>query len=512
MRGPDEGSKVTLPAPHSAAHPLSTASPSNNPKRLVVRNTLISLGGQIIGTPLSILVTAIMARHLGAADFGHMYLAWMMTLFGFLFVEWGQGVVLTGTIARDRSLAGVLLGTTLVWRCAAAVFVYALLALGSQLLNYEREFQVVLALVVVQCLFQALSNACQDGVRGFERTDVGAAGQVAQQLLMLVLVVPTLLLGGALRGVLVAQAAASAIVLVMVWWTFRHVGVGKLMIDRPTLKRLLREGTPFMIYGGVITLQPNVDAILLSKLSPEDVVGWHAVARRLIGTLVLPGSLVIGALYPTLSRLFAEDRAQFIETARGALRATVILSVPIAMCCGFYGDIGIQIFSKEGYGPAQQNLVVLAPFLFLMYFSMPLGISILAAGRQKIWAATQFVCVLVSSVLEPFLIPWFQSRYGNGGLGVCIANIICEVVMVAGGIALCEKGILDSRMWLGVLRSLGAGVVMGGVALLLLGINSFIAAPVALLAYLAALWALGGLGREQLALLRSAISKQPKAA
>ena len=39
----------------------------------------------------------------------------------------------------------------------------------------------------------------------------------------------------------------------------------------------------------------------------------------------------------------------------------------------------------------------------------------------------------MSLVLNPLLVPWFQQRAGNGGLGVSVATVVSEVLMVAGG-------------------------------------------------------------------------------
>jgi O-antigen/teichoic acid export membrane protein len=487
---------------------LTATLASPNPRRLVLRNTLISLGAQVVGTPLSILLTAVMARYLGASDFGQIYVAWMLASFGFLVVEWGQGAVLTGSVARDRTAAGRLLGTALLWRCVAAVLVYGLLTVGCAVLRYPREFQIVLVLVVAQCLFQSLASACQDTVRGFERTDIGAYGQVAQQLLAAVLVVPTLMLGGRLRGVLVAQAASSALVLAFVWRSLQLVGTGRLAVSRDALKALVVQGTPFMLFSFSMTLQPNVDAVLLSKLAPGEVVGWHAVSRRLIGALVLPASLIVGALYPTLSRLYGEDRSAYTETVRSALRATIVLAVPIALGCALYPDLGVLLYSRKSYGPAQANLVVLSGFLLLMYVSMPLGIAILAAGRQKAWAAAQFLCVIVSSVLDPLLIPWFQARMGNGGLGVCVASVVSEVLMVGAGVWLAPVGFFDRGFARGILRGLCAGGAMTAVAMALSRVTSFVAAPIAVGSYVISLWAMGGLGGQQVALLREALSRK----
>ena len=161
-----------------------------------------------------------------------------------------------------------------------------------------------------------------------------------------------------------------------------------------------------------------------------------------------------------------------------------------------------RIFSRTSFGPAETNLQFLAVFLLLVYVSMLLGASLLAAGRQRAWASVQLLCVVVSLVLNPFLIPYFQERYGNGGLGVCVAGIVSEVVMVGAGFWMMPKGMFGMRF----VRQLGplvlAGACMAGTALLLRWLTPFVAAPIAVAAYAAALWFSGGLEPDQVTALR----------
>ena len=487
---------------------VQVAEPAPKTQSLVLRNAIILVGAQVLGTPLSIFMNAVLGRYLGAADFGRIYLMTTFCQLGFLFVDWGQNDLLPGEIAQNRSRAGELLGTALAWRVSAAIVMYGVLSALCLVLGYEDEIQFVLALIALQTLFGSMISACQSSVRGLERTDVGAIGQIAQQVLLLVLVFPALALGFRLRGALVAQATAMAIVFAVTFGVLRSVGIGRLSFKRETIRTLLVKGTPFLGFGISLHLQSNLDAVFLSKFSSEEVVGWHAVAKRLVGALIIPAAAIIGALYPTLSRLHVEDPQGFVQTTRSSLRGTAVLAVPLALCCALYRDLGVQIFSKAAFGPAQGNLLVLSAFVFLLYFSMPIGSALLAAGKQRVWAVTQFLCVVVSVALNPFLIPWFQKNYANGGLGLCVATVVSEVGMVAIGIALSPSGVFDRGLVSTLFRTFLAGAAMGVTGWFLRWLTPFVAAPIALAVYAGALWAVGGVDKHQLTVVKQAIARK----
>jgi O-antigen/teichoic acid export membrane protein len=145
--------------------------------------------------------------------------------------------------------------------------------------------------------------------------------------------------------------------------------------------------------------------------------------------------------------------------------------------------------------------------VLLLYLTMPMTAALMAAGKQRIWTVAQFACVVLSAVIDPLLIPWFQNRTGNGGLGVCISAAAAEMLMVAAGLYLLPRDILQRSMWRGYASIAAAGAVMAAVALALSHLNPYAAAAPALLAYAACLWLTGGLDKSQFELLYSLMKR-----
>jgi Na+-driven multidrug efflux pump len=150
----------------------------------------------------------------------------------------------------------------------------------------------------------------------------------------------------------------------------------------------------------------------------------------------------------------------------------------------------------------------MAAFLFLVYFSMPLGVCLMASGRQRAWTLVQLGCVVVSVVLDPVLVPWFQRRHGNGGLGLSVAGVVSEVMVVAFGLAMLPSGIRSK----GTLRTIGlalvSGAAMAGAARLMAPLNSFVAAPLAVVVYVVAAKLTGALEAEHVATLRALFARK----
>ena len=478
-----------LPAPPGARGP-------------VIRNAALLVLAQALVAPITVLINAVAGRTLGPVTYGRLYLALSFTTFAFLFVEWGQGISLAGKVAVNRAGAGELLGSALLWRILAAVAISTLLPLVCFLAGYDADFLVVLGLSLLSATLVSISGACQDVIRGFERTDFAAASYVGWQVIIAAATISTLLLGGGLHGLLIAQALCAAAGVVFILKMLPRMHVPRLKVSAATVKELFFSGQAFLAFGIVLALQPMIDAAMLSKFATADAMGWHAAARKLIGILVYPAAALSTAAYPTLCRLYTENLASFRKTAADSMHLVTIVVVPVALGCALFPELGIRIFSETAYGPAENNLRILALFLLLVYFSVIMGACITSSGRQIPWTIVQFASVVVSAACDPPLIIWFQAHTGNGGLGVCVATVGSEVLMLAGGLYLLPKGILSRAMLRDFGKALLAGAVMALVGLSLTAFGVLIRAVLAVLAYVACLWLSGAFDVRE---LRSAV-------
>ena len=494
--------------PNAEQPEVISAGKHSDTRKLLVRNTLYLTVSQALTVPLSVLVNVVVARYLGADAFGLSYLAFTLTSLGFLVVSWGHDGVLPAVVARDHSQSGLMLGSSLAFRTLLTVPVYAVMAVGSYLFGYGKELQQVLVLATLFQLLTALVAGCKDTIRGMERTDIPAFAHVGQQLINALFVIVVVVLGGELLAAVTAQVAACAVTLAAIWFALRPAGVGKLQANWPAMKTLFAGGTPFVISGLIMALQPMVDAAFMSKLAPTEAMGWYAVARRLVGVLLFPATALIGALYPTLCRLYITDKDAFARAASASLRAISLVVMPIALGCGLYADVAIALFSKEKFGPAADDLRILSVFVALVYFTMPLGTAVLAAEKQRAWSIVQSLCLVVSVALDPLLVPWFQQHFGNGGLGVCVASTISELAVVACGVALCPKGVFDRRFQRTFLFALVSAGASAGVAHLTASWNPFVGGPLALVTYVVALYFTGAIEKEQIASIRNAIGRR----
>lgn len=475
-------------------------------QRLVARNVLFLAVAKALSAPLAIVRNVIIARFLGAEDFGYYFVAQAYALFAGLLITWGQPNTLPAATARDRTKASELLGSGLLLRIGNAAFVGAALAAALAATRPTGKFRLILVLVFVRTALGCLTSAYQDVLRGFERTDVDAVINVLSPLLGTAISVVILVLGGRVPALVIGGICINLSLLPIARRALASSGV------RPAwswkmVRTLARDGQAFLFFALANSLQPVVDAAFLSRLAPPEVVGWQAVANRFVGSLGFPISAIVASLYPVLCRLHVQDPRAFCRTTSGALRASVLLAIPLALGCLLFPDLAIRLFGRQSYGPAQDNLRVLSIYVFALYFTTPLGTALLATAGQVRWALVQCLCVVVSVLLDPPLIRWFQATYGNGGLGVCVSTVISECLMVTGVLWLLPRGILNRANASALASSALSGFAMVAIARFL-RVSSLVAAPISLIGYIVCLRLTGAIRSEEIAAVRRMLASR----
>ena len=460
------------------ARPLETGPHAGH---IVGRGMLALVGSQLVTTPVSMLVQALIARQLGAGPFGAIYFATATLGVWYLFVEWGGHAQVAAEVARDRRAGARLFASGMLLRMLLATAVLIAIPPFGRWMGYGDTVRLALSLISLKLALQGLGALCLAVVRGFEKVHWQAGSAIFGNLTEAALVVIVLWQGGGLEGVLMAQVVAAAVALVVQVGMVGQLHLGLWQPDWRTAWSILRGGFSFLMLDIVMRLQPFVDATFLSHLAPAEALGWHGAASRIAGVLVFPALTLNFALYPTLARLWKSDRPTYDSLVRLGLRTVALVGVLAGTGTAIFAPWAVSgIYGNEGYAPAGATLSVMSVFIVLVYVSIILGPAISAAGRQWRWCAAQSLCLVVSALLDPLLIPWAQRAYGNGSLGVGIAIGIAEVAMVACGVLILPPGILTRALGRTVLRCLlaAAGAAIVALPLLALPVVAMVATVV----------------------------------
>ncbi len=478
--------------------------------RAVARNAFHLLLGQVGTTVLAILLAACLGRFLGAADFGLYYLLTSTSSFAYVLVEWGQSPYVIAEVARNRERAGPLLGTSLVLRVIGALVITAVACVALALLGYERRTCWLAALFIATFLPFFLVQGYAMIFRGFERMDLEASATVVNKVLVLGLTAAAFAVHGGLAGALIAQGIAGVGSLVLAAWLFKRLQVRHLGAQLENAKAILAGGTPIVATSLSNAASQYLEVVSLSKFALVETVGWYGAARNIFGTIVSIAAILGTAAFPGLSRA-AGDTKEFRRELAAAMRPLLGIAALATVGSYLFADVGVGIvFGRAKFAQAALIIKANAPGQFLLFIDFLLGAATVALGRAKWLALVKALNILLAVGLYVTLIPLFQHRYGNGGIGVVIANGVAETAMLAAIVGIFPRGALAGSLLVDAGRALAASA---GTLLLFRVLPRFtpvLGIPVCVIAFLGLAAAVGLIRRAELEGFRKLLLRRGK--
>ncbi len=461
----------------------------------LARNTLNLLVGQVLTTGLMILLSAAIGRTLGPSDFGTLYLVNAVAAFAFVFVDWGHGPYVIREVARHPERAGELMGTVMALRAATALILMIPSVTLGWLLGYETRTLGFIAAMMAALMPVYLGLTYGWAFRGRERMEYDAVINVCLKLLAVVFGVGVLTLGGRVPALIFSTGLAGAVTLFIASLLYHRLHFPKLRVVLATAKELMIGGAPMVSMTIAVAIQPYIDVNLLSRLAPTGVLGWYGAAMSFCNTLVAPAAVLTSAAFPRLSIVHA-NKERFAQVLEEGLRPLAFVAALGALGIYLFADVAVGIvYSIQKFGPSASILRAFAPGMFLVFIDMMFGMAIVALGQASKIAVAKGVTVVVMSALEIALIPYFQSRYGNGGLGVMAAFFVGELFMVGADVYLLRK-ILTVAIAIDVGRAILAAAATF-VAMRTIGLTSAIVGiPACILLFTASSFAVGLIRRD----------------
>jgi O-antigen/teichoic acid export membrane protein len=486
----------------------SPAEGTESGHRTVARNAFYLVLGQITTTVLAIIFSAALGRTLGASDFGLYFLITSISAFAFVLVDWGQSLYMVREVACQPERGSLLLGTALVWRTAGAALVLVPFGVIAWALGYDATTRWYSLVFIAVSLPFFLAQTYGMVFRGRDRMGLDAWVTVANKIALLGLTLAAFAFGGGLPGVLVAQTLAGFLAFAIAARLYRRVTTGSVRYSSQIAREFVVGGSALFTATLAGSIQPYIDAVILSKLAPADVVGWYGAAKSIMGTMLAPAVILGAASFPRISRA-AANGGTFGAEVQAALRPILWLGTLAAIGTFLFADDAIAIvYGQQHFGPSGIILKVYAPGFFLLFINILFSNALFALDQAKAFTVVKVASVVVSTALELALIPIFQQRTGNGGIGVVAAFVASEFVVLGGVIFLLRRANLGLDISLDIARALGSAALTLLLFWWLPPLPFLIGVPVCVIAFLLCSVGLGLVRRTDVQLFRALLRKE----
>jgi O-antigen/teichoic acid export membrane protein len=428
--------------------------------------SVLTLGvSQVLSWVSAIALAVLLPRYLGDANLGKLAFALACTELVGLLADLGGATFLTREVARQPARAGVLTANALAMRLPLSAVSVGVAVVVIHLTARDASTRQIAYILCGAIILNALGKVVFGSLQGLQRMRPLAIAPLASKLAYAGLAA-VVLLGGA--GVVeVAAASVAGVALGLVIGGIALVRLVRLRsgLDFAVWRTILLGGLPFFVWQAALVIYGQTDAMILSVLTQDAVVGWYSAAYRIVTIPLFMPTIIMTVVFPALSAATSDPRA-FSAIAQRALRVVLLASTPIVIGIMLLPD---RLLDRLGYPGGFANsvvpIVLLAPHILLVGVDMVIGTVLNTRDRQRQWALTGVAAAVLNPSLNFMLIPLAQTRLGNGAIGAATVTTLTELFMLVVGLRLLPKGVFDRTTVAGLLRCAAAALALTVVVL-----------------------------------------------
>jgi O-antigen/teichoic acid export membrane protein len=272
-----------------------------------------------------------------------------------------------------------------------------------------------------------------------------------------------------------------------------------VMRARPDMWRpLLMAALPVGAALAVTEVYFRADTFIISVFRDYDEVGAYSLAYRVIELLAVLPAVLMTSVFPLLSRYLGSggDRARASVTIDAVGDMFLAVGVPIAAGGLVVAPQVIELVAGDGFAEAATPLRILLFAGALAAVSGLLGYALIAGGRQASALRLALGALAVNLALNVALVPALGI---DAAAAVAVAS---EVVMVAGGMWLVRRELALTPRFGVAWRVVVAAAAMAGALALVPAHSLAVLLPLGIVLYAGALFAVGGVDRRALEILR----------
>ena len=375
----------------------------------LARNTFWITLARIIRILLQAAYFIIIARALGAEQYGAFVGVTALINILVPFASWGSDHILVKNVSRERSLFSEYWGNALlIILCSgSALFVFVLLSF-SAFLPPTISFSVVFLVAISDLLFAISLKTASRAFQAVQRLNMTALLDILPSVTRLVAAVCLVTLFSQAETVTwaglytIGTIVAAAIGLCCVQFC---LGRPKIALKR--IRPELVQGFYFSASMSSIGINNHIDKTMLARLASLQATGIYSAAYRLIEVALVPISSLVFASYPKFFEEGAKGIHGSVRFVRKLLPTGVAYSLAIGIAIVLLAPIVPYILGEE-YATSVEALRWLALLPLLQCLHTFAGNVLTGADLQGFRTAMQASIAVFNIVANLWLIPLYS--------------------------------------------------------------------------------------------------------
>ncbi|MFH1642418.1 MAG: flippase [Nanoarchaeota archaeon] len=385
-----------------------------NQVQKIAKNSLVLISSNIISLLLFLVLSIFIARKLGALEFGKWSFAHAFAFIFVIITHFGIDLLIIRDVAADKSKVKEYFYNGLIIKIFLSVFVFILMVLIINILDYPPETKWVVYIIGAAIIFNSFCRYFYSVFRAFERMELEAFLFILVALISSLLGLTLLFMDYSIKHIALAVLVAHMTGFVLGFCIIRRKFAGyNSKFNYEFSQKLIKKSLPFF---GILVLENyvmQIDQVMLSIMNGNEAVGFYSVADKLIMSLGIL-FMFVDCIFPIMSKLFSKSKNALLLTYKKAVKYLYVIVLPVSIGVFMLADKIILLIYGYEYLNSVIVLQILSIYFLFLSFLRVFNVLLISMHRLSTLLKINICSVIFLTASNYF----FIYRWGYNGLAV----------------------------------------------------------------------------------------------
>jgi O-antigen/teichoic acid export membrane protein len=425
-------------------------------KRKLIGNSFAMTLYSLVQSITTFVLTAAIARLLGAKELGQYLLAFSYYFIFVSIVSHGLKTLFVRKLARTQEDLSACVVNGTILQLLLGLIGYGSMALIVSLLPYSSDTKMVCYIMGVAIVPFSLSNITEAIFQAQERMHLIAFSTVPVYLLRLLVAIAMMQMGYGINVLVGVYVLAEVLILIVEWSLLLPSVCLKWAIEPDFMWQTLKAASTFFLLDGTSILNTRVEILILSLLGNETLVGLYGAIAQLMQPFLIIANSVALAIFPSMSKAVEMGRDQQRKLSENVIEILLLGALPFFVGLLFVGEdlLTLVYGSRSGFGEAATALTIVSLSLLMLPFNRPLTYVLVSNGLERINLREVTLTLVLKGILGTILVWQYQL------LGAAIAYAAIALFSFSWYMSAVYRHLFSLHWWQTLRRPLLVGALM----------------------------------------------------
>jgi len=450
--------------------------------KTIFNNMSWLLVSQIIASICGFIWTILMARYLGVSKYG--ILGFGISLTGILAITLDLGISshIVRSVATDYDSAPKYLGNVIPLKSIFSIGTFLLTLIILIIMKADSLTITVTLLFSIETIINTFKNLLNGVFQAFEEGKYQGIGNIISNLLLFAFILITIYTDLDIYGITFSYILANLIALIYEYYVLnKHIVKPKFEFNWSFCKKVTLLSIPFALASFFYTIYYSIDVVMLTHLIGSYPTGIYNAAYKLISVLTLFYSIYVAVIFPAMNKFYKNDESLLTISLEKSIKYLSLIMVPIAIATMFYSTDIIQLIYGNKFDAAASALSILIWTVCLLFINGACTMLLQASHKEVTVTKVYAIAAVFNIVLNIFMIPHYS--YNGAAFTTVMSDLL--ILIIFAYIIYKLKYTINKKLYLDIVKILVGSAILG-IALSYLHLNMWVALPVGIIIYFAA--------------------------